>query len=74
METTINNNQRVFQVITSTGTQFFCNLKDLNKICKDMNEGYFTIYYFWNNKPKKITKKHLKELFEAMRVKQTFIY
>lgn len=32
MNTTINNNQRVFQAITSTGKQAFCNIEQLNEV------------------------------------------
>lgn len=76
MQTVINNNCRVYQVITSTGKQFFCNIEDLNKIVNDndMNQGYFKIYHFWNNKAQKVTKKDLKSFFEGARLKQEFFY
>lgn len=66
--------QRVFMVVTSTGNQFFCYLKQLNAVCKDLNEGYYSIYHFWNNKQEKITKKYLKELLTANNIKQEFFY
>lgn len=66
--------QRVFMIVTSTGKQFFCYLKQLNTICKDLNQGYYTIFHFWNNKQQKVTKKHLKELFESNNLKQEFYY
>lgn len=76
METVINNNCRVYQVITSNGKQFFCNIEDLNKIVNDnkMNQGYFKIYHFWNNKAQKVTKKDLKAFFEGAQLKQEFFY
>lgn len=76
MITTINNNCRVYQVITSWGKQFFCNIEDLNKIVIDnnMKKGYFKIYYFWNNKAQKVTKKDLKDFFEGAQLKQEFFY
>lgn len=72
MKTTINNDLRVYQVLTSTGKQYFCNIEDLNEICKDMNPGYFKIYHFWNNKAQKVSKKDLKALFEGANLVQTF--
>jgi hypothetical protein len=74
MKTTINNSLRVFQVVTSTGYQFFCNLEQLNEVCKDLKSGYFKIYHFWNNKPKVVTKKYLAELFESNQIYQEFYY
>jgi hypothetical protein len=76
MTTTIDNNQRVFFIVTSVGKSAFCNLKDLNETVKGLNthEGYFKIFHFWNNKQEKVTKKHLKELAEANRIKLDFYY
>lgn len=76
MITTINNNLRVYQVISSTGKQFFCNIEQLNEVVKenDLKEGYFKIFHFWNNKPQKLSKKALKEMFEGSQLKQEFYY
>lgn len=76
MKTTINNNLRVYQVITSNGKQFFCNIEDLNQIVNDnnMQPGYFKIFHFWNNKPEKVSKKDLKSFFEGAQLKQEFFY
>lgn len=72
MTTTIDNNQRVFQIITSTGKQFFCNLCDINKIITQngLNEGYYKVLHFWDNKPKIASKKLLNEMFAAAGVDQ----
>ena len=74
MVTTINNNQRVFQVVDSYGRNYFCNLKQLNEVIRENNlvEGYYTINHFWNNKPKKASKKLLKEMFEAQGIEKQF--
>ena len=74
MVTTIDNNQRVFQVVDSYGRNYFCNLKQLNEVIKENNlvEGYYTINHFWNNKPKKVSKKLLKEMFEAQGIEKQF--
>lgn len=76
MKTTINNDLRVFQVLTSNGKQVFCNLHDLNQVINDLgtHAGYLKINHFWNNKPEKVSKKYLKELFEVSGVKQEFYY
>lgn len=74
MKTTIDNNLRVFQVITSTGKQSFCNLEQLNKVVESLgtNPGYFKIYHFWDNKPKRVTKKYLDSMYEAHEMKREF--
>lgn len=74
MVTTIDNNQRVFQVVDSYGRNYFCNLKQLNEVIRENNliEGYYTINHFWNNKPKKASKKLLKEMFEAQGIEKLF--
>lgn len=72
----IDNGQRVFQVVTSVGKQAFCNLAQLNEVIEalETHEGYFKIYHFWNNKAQRVTKKHLKELFEAHELTPSFHY
>ena len=59
MQTVIYNNCRVYQVVTSTGKQVFCNIDELNNVCANLGTcaGYFKIYHFWNNKAKKVSKK-----------------
>ena len=76
MKTTINNNMRVYQVITSTSKQAFCNITQLNKVVKELGTraGYFSIYHFWDNKARKVTKADLKKFFEGSQLKQNFDY
>jgi hypothetical protein len=75
MTTTINNELRVYQVITSVGKQFFCNIEQLNYVINsECKEGQFKIYHFWNNKPQRLTKKTLKEMFEGSQLQQEFNY
>jgi len=75
MKTTINNSLRVFQVVTSEGNQFFCNLDQLNYVINsECKPGYFRINHFWNNKPARLTKKGLKNLFEGNQLTQEFEY
>jgi hypothetical protein len=66
----------VYQVVTSTGKQFFCNIEQLNDVIAEAgtHEGYFKIWHFWNNKPQKVTKKDLKAFFEGAELKQNFNY
>jgi len=45
----LNNQIRVFQIITSTNEQFFCNLHHIPSIIKENNlrDGYYKVYHFW---------------------------
>lgn len=76
MRTTIDNNYRVYHVVTSLGYQYFCNIEELNKVVNEneLKVGYFKIYHFWNNKPQRLTKKDLKAMFEGSQLKQEFNY
>lgn len=76
MKTSIDNSLRVYQVLTSTGQQVFCNIIDLNEVVKELGckEGYFKIYHFWNNKAEKVSKKDLLAFFEGSQLKQKFFY
>lgn len=75
MKTTIDNNLRVYQVTTSTGKQFFCNIEQLNYVVNaECTTGYFKIYHFWNNKPQKLSKKDLKAMFDGAQLTQEFYY
>jgi len=76
MKTEINNNLRVYQIVTSTGKQIFCNIEQMNYAVKslDTHEGYFKIYHFWNNKAHKVSKKDLKSFFEGSQLHQEFTY
>lgn len=67
-------NERIFLVVDSRGNSQFCTLHRLNSICSLLNEGYFSIFDLWNNKPKKLTKKALKSILEANEIKQEFFY
>ena len=75
-KTTIDNNLRVYHVVTSTGKQWFCNIEDLNRIVNEneLRAGYFKIYHFWNNKPERVSKKALKSFFDGSQLKQGFVY
>jgi hypothetical protein len=76
MQTVIKNNERVYQIISSLGKSWFCNIEDLNTIVKEntLREGYFKIFHFWDNKPKKVSKKDLKAFFDGANLKQEFYY
>ncbi len=76
MKTTINNLLRVYHVTTSTGKQAFCNIEDLNQVVKelDTHQGYFKIFHFWNNKPQRLSKKVLDQMFEGSQLKRDFNY
>jgi len=76
MKTTINNSDRVYMVVTSTGKSAFCNIQDLNKVVSELgtHEGYFKVYHFWNNKQEKLSKKALASMFDGAQIKQEFTY
>jgi hypothetical protein len=76
MTTTINNKLRVYQVITSTGSQVFCNIDELNNVCANLgtHAGYFKIYHFWDNKPKLLSRKKIDLMFEGSQLKREFNY
>jgi hypothetical protein len=75
MNTIINNDLRVYQVVKHNGKQFFCNIEQLNYIVNsECKPGYFKIYHFWNNKAKKVSKKDLLAFFEGSQLTQEFKY
>ena len=67
MKTTIDNNQRVFQIVDSFGRSIFCNLSDLQNILIQVND-FCSVYHFWNAKPQKVTKKFYVEIHEANQI------
>jgi len=73
---TVNGNYRVYQIVDSLGRNYFCNITDLNRVVEQnsLKAGYFTIFHFWNNKAKKVSKKDLKSFFEGSQLKQQFEY
>lgn len=75
-KTTIDNNLRVYHVVSSAGKQWFCNIEDLNQIVNEneLRAGYFKIYHFWNNKPERVSKKDLKLFFDGSQLTQNFNY
>jgi hypothetical protein len=74
MKTIINNDLRVYQIINN-GKQFFCNIDQLNYVINsECKENNFKIFHFWNNKPKKVSKKDLDLFFEGSQLKREFKY
>ena len=75
MTTTINNDLRVYQLITTSGKQFFCNIEQLNYVINsECKQGEFKILHFWNNKPQRLSKKALDTMFEGSQLKREFNY
>lgn len=64
MKTTINNNQRVFQVTGEDCRQVFCNLNDVKQAVKSFATN-IKVYEFWKCKPKFISINKLNEMLEA---------
>lgn len=76
MTTTINNDLRVYQVVTAWGKQAFCNIDELNNVTANLStkKGFFKVYHFWNNKPTKLSRKELDAMFEGSQLKREFNY
>ena len=67
MNTTIDNNQRVFLIHREgfSTRDFFCNIQDIPNIIEnelELNDNY-TISGYWTKKFKRISKKTLNEMF-----------
>lgn len=74
MNTTINNDLRVYQVVNG-GKQFFCNIEQLNYVINsECQEGNFKIFDFWNYKPRKLSRKNLDLMFEGSQLQREFNY
>jgi len=59
MTTTIDNSQRVFQLVhPETKAQVFCNLKDITKVAATFSQTP-KINYFWNNRLRQCSKNEL---------------
>ena len=67
MKLEVNQNQRIFVVTNSTGNSFAGNIEHILQIVNEyqLNEGYFTVFEYWNGKPKRVTKAGLKRLLKA---------
>jgi hypothetical protein len=67
MKIELNCNERVFQIVTSTETQVFCNLKDIAKVLNELQaiDDYCKIYHFWDCKPKRLSQKALNQMLDA---------
>ena len=76
MNTTINNDLRVYQVVTNSGKQAFCNIDELNNVTANLStqKGCFKIYHFWNNKPQYLSRKNLDIMFNGSQLKREFNY
>jgi len=73
MKLLINNDQRLFVIATSTGHTFCCNLSQINSVIANENltDGYYKISELWNGKLKTVSKKFLKEMYEANQIDPT---
>lgn len=67
MITTINNNERVFWVTGDFNTSIFCNIKDLEAACAQIEDkDSILIRHKWNDKFTRVNKKALINMLEAM--------
>jgi hypothetical protein len=67
MITTVDNSQKVFMLCGDMNRSVFCNLHDIPTAARTFDE-LSGIYYFWNNKPKRIGKRQLNEWFAANQI------
>jgi hypothetical protein len=76
MNTSINNDLRVYQIITNSGKQIFCNIDELNNASANLstNKGFFKVYHFWNNKAQYLNRKNLDLMFDGSQLKRKFNY
>ena len=67
---TVNGTFRTFMIVDSNCRNYFCNLAQISRVIdqNSLRAVYYTIYEFWNNKPKKCNKKHLNEMFAANKI------
>lgn len=68
MKTTIDNNQKVFQIVDSFLNSTFCNLCDLQAVLSEIND-FCKVYYFWNSKQTKISPSELRKMLTANQIK-----
>ena len=69
MKTQIDNNQKVFMLTGDMNSKVFCNIKDIPKAFNSFDDkDSVKIYFFWNNRPKRIFKTKLNEWFNAHRI------
>lgn len=71
MKTTINNDERVFQIVRMGffTRQYYCNLEDIPNVLADLepNDKY-KVFENWDYKWKRCSKKHLNEMFAANQI------
>lgn len=75
MNTVIDNNQKVFllQAIGWSNQHYFCNLHDLVTCAGQFERSQpYTVSYFWNGKPKKLTTKKIIEWLEGNQLDASF--
>lgn len=75
MQTTINNDLRVFMLRgMGWNTQnYFCNMEDIVKCAGEFEKNQpYSIYHFWNGLQKKLTVKQVIEILEANQLDATF--
>ena len=74
MITTINNNQRIFLVTGDYNSSFLCNIQDLEKCCKEIQDkNSIKIQHKWNNKFVRCSKKSILEMLKSLDFNTSFI-
>lgn len=74
MKTTINNNQKIFMLTGDMNKSIFCNLKDVPSSFNSFdNKDDVKIFFFWNNKMKRVYKTKLNTWFKSNQIKALFL-
>ncbi len=74
MNTTIDNNQRVFHLVGDMGKNVFCNMADVESCIKSFDDpDSVDVYHCWNNRFIKMGRKVLKSQLKANNLNYSFI-
>ena len=74
MQTTINNNQRIFLVTGDYNQSFICNIQDLEKCCNEIQDkNSIKIKHKWNNRFVRCSKKSIVNMLKSLNLNTSFI-
>jgi len=74
MNTTINNNQRIFLVTGDYNQSFICNIEDLERCCNEIQDkNSIKVQHKWNNHFVRCSKKSILDMLKALDLNTSFI-
>ena len=74
MTTTINNNQRIFLITGDYNQSFICNIEDLERCVKEIEDkDSIKIQHKWNNRFVRCSKKSIVEMLKSLKLNYSFI-